>query len=127
MMPYLMNGSPCYVCHNKGDHMIELRLRQMEETCQMAGISKSESRHNYMWGIHSHCRYGLSCSDLEQFDRECETLARNVEPYITGLAEAYAKDEKYATAYHEVLDLCRGYFPAVYRQLEMIHGERAKA
>lgn len=120
-IPYMMHNSPCYICHNHGDDMLKIKLKRMLDICKNLGIEQSTKRHDFMWGFNSHCKYGLSCPKLDQFNRECESLAQNVEPYIAGLAEANGIDKKYNNAYHDVLNLCRGDFPAVYKRLEIIN------
>ncbi len=117
MKPYaMMPNSPCMICHQHGDSLKKDKLRRMEDICRRNNIVNTNNKIYYFnWGFHSHCRYGLDCPSLRQFDRECEQIAHLLEPKIAAIAASGSKD------YHALLDLCRGDFPAVYNELEAIH------
>lgn len=115
MRPYLSASSPCMICHQHGDSMKKEKLRRMEDICHRNNLTGDGNSYHFNWGFNSHCRYGLPCPTLRQFDMDCERLAQRVEPLIAQLAKSGSPD------YHQVLNLCRGDFPAVYNMLETIH------
>ena len=114
--------SPCAICNNKGDCMMKNHLQSLEQICDNFTPKEpvDDSRHNLMWGIHSHCRYGLTCHDLSQFDRECQQIADSIESKLIAIAK------EHDNSYYEILRLLQGYFPSVYRSLEEIYNRNRK-
>jgi len=115
-------NSPCMVCHDKGDWQKKAKLQRMELLCSSLSES-AEIRHSPDMGlrVHSRCRYGLSCTALTSFDNECNLMARQLSGKLA--AAAVSEDD---SVYHELLELCRGDFPACYRELEFIHNKYRK-
>lgn len=115
-------NSPCMVCHDKGDWQKKTKLQRMELLCSSLSES-AEIRHSPDMGlrVHSRCRYGLSCTALTSFDNECNLMARQLSGKL--VAAAVSEDD---SVYHELFELCRGDFPACYRELEFIHNKFRK-
>ena len=111
---YYGTASPCVICHDHGDQSKKNKLMRMEQLVR--DLPEDDTiRYPLMWGIHSHCRYGIHCSRLSSFDTECGNITRRIERKVITAA---LKDE---AIYHQILELCRGDFATVYRNLEDIH------
>ena len=116
--PMIHQNSPCIICRQKSDTYSLDVLRRIEGYVYQYKITPDEdTKHNFLWGIHSHCKYGITCHYLERTDRTAMHLADKLTPYLVSVAKG--DDER---AYHDIYNLCRGIFPAVCRDLEKIRG-----
>ena len=114
-----MKDAICFICHEQGSAFKKQKLLRMERLCERLPNEQPErkQRHSFEWGLHSRCRYGFKCQKLETVDDECKRIARRIEPRLIQAATSGA------SIYHELLNLCRGDFPSVYRLLEVVHGK----
>lgn len=112
--------APCIVCHNKGDQLMLNSLRRIKDICDRSDAPKVDIRKSsiryFQWGIHSRCQYGLPCNELDSFDNECKNIVRHIEERMIQIAMANDNDSEY----HNILELLRGDFPAVYHGMERI-------
>ena len=113
-------ASPCVVCHIPCDTMKRETLRRLEELCHDATDDRHGIRCSFLWGLHSRCRYGLTCTKLQQFDSECRLTAGRIERKIV---DAVFRSD---VTYFKMYKLCRGYFPQVCDELERIRAELKK-
>ncbi|ADL35994.1 hypothetical protein bpr_II054 (plasmid) [Butyrivibrio proteoclasticus B316] len=121
-----MYGSPCFICHNKGDQMKLMKLQRLKEMCEDSDAEKCDIRkshiNSFTWGIHSHCRFGLSCPELESFDSSCRRIAEDIEERLIQIAMCGSDKE-----YHDIHDMLRGDFSAVCHAMDIIrHTSRYK-
>ena len=121
----MFNRHPiCMMCHEKNDTKYLHKLNHLERLLHNAIHSKDLVKYryiNFMWGIHSHCRYGIHCPTLSNNDSKANRIANDLEAYIVTAA---LSDDK--QLYHDILQLLRGEFPSVYRLVEDIHNGRYK-
>lgn len=112
----------CMTCHKKNNTSHIHKLQQIEQLVRHK-IRKDDCVNyhhiHFMWGIHSHCPYGIHCTNLEHNDGTANRIARELEPYLVTIA---ISDD--ARLYHEILQLLRGEFSSVYRLVEDIHNGR---
>ncbi len=104
--------APCAICHRNG--LLKQKLLSLKAIC---GTSQGDI-HQLTWHISSKCRYGLWCDELKQYDNECFRIARGITPALVRIAKTHDK------RYQECYELCRGDFPTVCRQLEVLHSRK---
>ena len=114
-MQYGMN-SPCMVCSQKSN---TLKLHQLQRLLnELQGIVKEDLReYNYRfnWHNHTNCRYGLHCNDLSQYDRRCDSICEELSPFIEYVCKTNNEE-----LYHRIYNICRGDYPQVCRDMEML-------
>ena len=71
---------------------------------------------NFNWFINPRCQYGIQCNKIDNMARNMNRLTTEIEPKLVTVAYS---DDTYL--YHNILNLLRGYFPAVYKQVELLH------
>lgn len=119
-----MNVNPmtaaCMICNNNGNQSKLNALIKLKDICDKnrdttINIKNSPIRH-FQWGLHSHCEYGIPCYKLDAFDNKCKNIVRHIEKRMIQIAMATDNDSEY----HNILELSRGNFPAVYHGMERI-------
>lgn len=115
-------NSPCRFCHQNLDTKYRPALDNLESLVirfreghreLWDEINKENGRLD--WNVQLRCKYGLPCTRLRMQESNLSHAAENLNKTLIFIAK---NDEG---LYHEVLQLCRGYFPRAYRKLEMIH------
>ena len=120
MDAFMAHKTMCMACHKKHDTAQLDKLHRMRyETTHKQIAASNERHHSFMWGIYSHCPYGIACSDLNRTDSQANQIARELEPYLITIAQ---NDDE--TLYHQMLQYLRGDFPSVYHTLERIHNTK---
>lgn len=126
-----MNGlnSPCVFCHTNLDSKYRPALSRLEDIVirfreghrELWDDIRKDCGHEHLdWDIQMHCRYGLSCTKLKMQESSLRHTAESLNETLVYIA----KTDKHL--YHDVLELCRGYFPRVYSELAKIHQKGAK-
>ena len=115
-MPNNLMSSPCLVCKQKRDTSKLNHLRRLLRDLEHLSVDKQVYSHRFNWRNHSRCRYGLHCSDLNQYDCECDGLCRQLDPYL----EAVAMDKNNTRDYTLILRSCQGYYPQVYHEVVVL-------
>lgn len=113
-------ASPCVICRDPRDGMKRERLREIEELCSGASDDRHRIRASFEWGLRTRCRYGIPCQKLSQFDSECRMTAGRIERKLVDAVLGSAD------TYRRIYGLCRGYFPQVCREIEMIRAKAGK-
>lgn len=111
-----MNGTPCMICRQKTDTLKLLKLQRLYNQLRSLNVDESQSSYQFSWNNYSRCRYGLSCNELRQYDQKCNSICRQLNPYI----EAVASDPDNKRDYITILDCCRGDYPQVYHEVERL-------
>ena len=121
----LKHNTICMFCHEKDKKTVKEQLLRIERLLQQVkrpGNAAEAGRGIYfLWDIHARCPYGSMCEDLDAYKSECMTIARRLEDKLITVATGADK-----AMYHETLRYLQGYFPAVYRLLERLHGRGGK-
>ena len=114
-----MKPDICMICH-KQNNMV-YKLRQIENFLISHGITpNSEYRHEFVWGHHDHCQYGIVCNKIQQYNIENDVLATKLEPYI--ITAARSGDQNII---HGLLSLLQGDYPAVYHLVERLAAQNS--
>ncbi len=108
-------NSICVLCTQKKANYRLNRLQHILQYVTQGGkvCNKNVRSLNMQWEIHSHCRYGISCPELNRQDTECRRVAERIEPYIAEIIESQD-----TARFRGLLELLRGDFPQVYRSVE---------
>lgn len=111
-----------YVCHYNSSKVSQLeKLKRYMESKDLRDFMYSNYR-RFNWGMNDKCKFGASCDKTNRSDREFRQLTSELDELLSAYIEKPCHEH-----YHDILNLLRGYFPAVYKQFEMaIHqkGER---
>lgn len=115
-------SSPCIICHNQGDTLKKTKLQRIERLVEDLDETV-DIRYNLSFGfhVHSHCRFGISCSKLSSFDSECNRIIDRIHNKI--ITAAVMDDDR---IYRKILELCRGDFPTAYHNLETLRYQHRK-
>ena len=107
-----MFGTPCIVCHQKGNTYLSSKLHRMIQMLQAKYPHPTDAL-SLIWHINIKCQYGLYCPDLTRTESELNQLSFEINRYLYSVVEARDTD-----MYHQSLQYLRGDFPEVYTQLE---------
>lgn len=111
-----MNGiNPCLVCRQKQQSVKLMQLQRLQTLFRGTSltVSKRAKRLYWNWDIQERCRYGMFCPELKRQEIAARQLVDTVETYFAALIE-----EQDDALYHQTLEMLRGHFPRVYRELE---------
>ena len=124
----MRTNSICYTCRSYADNSVLQKLRSIENIVNSvkSGLPPVGSNMNWRhleWDTYKRCRFGMSCAELHTYNTKCDAIESRISPYILPIAEHAADSEEMMSAYNQILRLCSGSFPRIYRQMET---ERAK-
>lgn len=108
----------CMSCHISTSELD--RLKRLKDV-----LYHIEPTNNYSirfnWYFNPRCKFGVSCNEITKLKRQLERYAEEIEPKLVTLG--LSDDDN---LYHQVLRLLQGYFPSVYKQLEIIYHTKQK-
>lgn len=111
---------PCrYVCRYSPDHLIALQkvVRFLED--KHLDRRSCASRDHFLWGTVDRCKLGSSCGKTIKAHTDFSRLTSTADTLLSRYLES---DD--ISDYHQLLQLLRGYFPAVYSKVEIIIRKR---
>ena len=121
----------CIICsqkHSAGsqEKNILLQIKYIMDHCKLDSLVHSDHdchRYDnaYNFHYHVHCRFGLECNRLYQIEHDVNQLGSEINSIL-----GYFCLSAEITSVHEVMQLCRGYFPNAYRTMEKYLALRKK-
>lgn len=116
MNPFITN-SPCVICTQKHYSSSLDAARQLKHVVDSMSYEPDNElcKYHFEWWIHSHCRYGLHCNILSQYDSQANRTAEELEPYLVSIAKTGSDADFYT-----ILRCLAGHFPNVYHIMELM-------
>lgn len=107
-------NSVCMICrYNAKSDRINTMIR-IDDILTRLHLDKPSEITHFNWGSTDSCKYGIStCNKQSENKRYFDQYSRELNSKLSSLIE-YKNDK----VYHEILNLLRGKFPNVYRELE---------
>ncbi len=103
----------CLICHK--DNSLEMIVKNLERLLISADSYDGKIPY-FNWQINLKCKYGMYCSDLKRTEIKLNRILTQLEPKI--MTVITTQDQH---LYFELLKYLRGYFPAVYNQVEKLY------
>ena len=117
-----MQNNICMICRQHDNYRDKLnRIEQFIRTHNVKPNIDNIQNIHYQWFHHQHCQYGISCPKINRMNIDNDHTARQLEPFITSIASS--GDSKMV---HELLQLLRGDYPAVYHTVETLYHKSKK-
>lgn len=110
-----MKHKICMFCHNNKTEQKKRKLNTIRQLIIRHRVKPSSERYYFVWGAATRCEYGIPCSKLDIANSSINNLCREIEPYLISIARIGKED-----LYYQILNLLRGDFPSVYKEMEKI-------
>lgn len=118
---YMTKNTPCIICRQKNNFPKENRLNQILSIIRMNQLAPADKYDRLTWSLHVSCRYGLSCSLLNQKEMNCKRMAQQIDVYMPNIIASDAR------IYYDILSLMQGEFPNIYVYMERKRAKRKSA
>ena len=105
----------CVTCRQKSLSMFEEQLKRIERMLNNIEPNNNYPQFSFNWGISHRCKFNMPCDRMNQFQRNSERIADRITPKVITvcLGDDFA-------LYKNLLNLLRGYFPAVHQEASYI-------
>ena len=119
----LPHNALCMTCHQKNhsSKLHKLKIIYDYLVHKKYDLTDDKNKSFFNWAIKDHCKYGLDCHYLRNFERECRNYTLKIDPMLVHICRNQLKDD-----YRHVLKLLAGDFPSVYKRFERLYYEYVK-
>lgn len=105
----------CMICHYN-EHPLEISNLERLVNILSSRVDESAIRSPkfYTWSTNNKCQYGMSCTKTHNYENKFRSVTHRLNYLLTAYVETTDCEDLY-----EILRYLQGYFPMVYRELEI--------
>lgn len=119
-MKYGMN-TPCMTCRQKNDTYLYHQLHSLYLDLAHSIEPINDHYEKFYWNNNVKCKYGIYCNDLNMYNNKLNRICEDLEPYLVAIAKS--KDKNRIQLLQRCLQILRGNYPNIYRQLDQMYNK----